>query len=169
MDRPVSANDDLFTHVVQVLAPNPYALYSPEAQNLLLILAGHPPRELVDFAASLGWTSVYFIAAEWDYVPGRTDLGRGDLVLSNKPVADSIQYGRDAAHEAREVLVVELKRLSQDTGPNQCGARRKARRMVEKQVGDSVAAWKRAFPKDMVRDGVFCVFEGAKCTVAPPP
>ena len=165
----VNANPVMTAHVQGVLSPA--SLRTPEAQDLLRILAGQPPQELISYLASLGWNTAYVIAAEWDYISGRTDLGRGDLVLSTSPNHNlsNIQFGCEYPHIPCEVLIIELKHLTQASGPNASEARRQARRTVERQVGHSVQAWRNRFPMDVIRNGVCCVYEGVQCTVEPPP
>ncbi len=61
----------------------------------------------------------YIYAHEWDVVPGMSQYGVGDLVLTD---------GYD------NYLVMEVKQLSPFSGRNQSTKRRRARRQVEKQA-----------------------------------
>ena len=84
------------------------------------------------------------VDAEWEYVPGRSDLGRGDLVFSDRSDAHRPD------HEPAQVLVIEAKWLDVRTGRNQRTDRTQARRTAENQVRRSMEAWHNRHPNDTV-------------------
>jgi len=140
-----------------------------ETQHMLEMLNGQVPLELVEVFQQLHWHTVFPVAAEWDYVPGRMNLGRGDLVFCDFRLAAThadYTFGKPSrvGIGPQTVLIVEIKIVSDGSGRNQRVARRKARRYVENQVVASMNAWRTFRPGDSVH-GVFCTFQGDTCTV----
>ena len=140
-------NPLLLHHVKQTAAPE--FQNTLEFQLLCDILSGKFPQELASQLRQ--WGMLYIVAAEWDVVAGRSDLGRGDLVFSDEPLLETPQQhcGRPLApHAPCKVLIVELKCLSNRTGRNQRVARTAARGEVEAQVVKYMKAWREEFPSD---------------------
>jgi hypothetical protein len=89
----------------------------------------------------------FAIEVEWEHVPGRGDLGKGDLVFSSRP---NLHYGIE--HEAANILIVELKNLNHDaTGHSAQVHRNHARNKVKEQVAIGMRQWRNRHPKDQVR------------------
>jgi hypothetical protein len=110
------------------------------------ILAAHLIHEWCDT------TFPHIAAYEWDYEPGQTQLGRGDLVFSADPIfsADRADRGHLPTsekgaivipdHLPTQVCVMEIK-LSSSPAPSH---------KVHDQVRSSVRAWLKRFPRDTV-------------------
>ena len=74
----------------------------------------------------------YVFDYEWEVVPGMSQYGVGDLVFTD---------GNE------NYLVMEVKQLSYGSGRNQCVARRKARRKVEKQAIKYTNSFRKLHPE----------------------
>eukprot|EP00300_Choanocystis_sp_HF-7_P031224 c40405_g1_i1.p1 GENE.c40405_g1_i1~~c40405_g1_i1.p1 ORF type:complete len:366 (+),score=27.40 c40405_g1_i1:73-1170(+) len=93
----------------------------------------------------------YAVAAEWDFVPNFTNLGRGDIVFASQPCKYRDQHG------ACRVLVVEVKYFSpQSTGRTARTKRRQGRKKVREQVVNAMQAWHGQHPRDDVF-GATCI------------
>jgi len=84
-------------------------------------------------------------AAEWEFVPGRTDLGKGDLAFTD---AAGVRYRRP--HLPCNVLIVEVKLLRRGTGRTTRVRNRQHRVHGQDQVWRSMRSWKTCHPNDHV-------------------
>eukprot|EP00036_Acanthoecidae_sp_10tr_P002857 CAMPEP_0182946068 /NCGR_PEP_ID=MMETSP0105_2-20130417/56498_1 /TAXON_ID=81532 ORGANISM="Acanthoeca-like sp., Strain 10tr" /NCGR_SAMPLE_ID=MMETSP0105_2 /ASSEMBLY_ACC=CAM_ASM_000205 /LENGTH=294 /DNA_ID=CAMNT_0025086155 /DNA_START=274 /DNA_END=1155 /DNA_ORIENTATION=+ len=84
-------------------------------------------------------------ACEWEYEPGQSHLGRGDLVFA---AHRRVQYG--VPHAPCAVLVVEVKHLPQRSGKTARVSRTKKRGKVLDQAYSSGSAWLQRHPDDHV-------------------
>ena len=91
----------------------------------------------------------FAVAAEWEYCPGFSNLGRGDLAFAS----EWVQY--DTEHEACRVLVVEVKHLNSGSGHTAKASRTHARGKVEEQMRRSMRAWSKTHPNDEVFGAVY--------------
>jgi hypothetical protein len=118
-----------------------------EQDMMLSLLRGHDDPEF-RFAA----------ACEWEYEPGRADLGRGDLVFA---AHRHVQYGKD--HAPCPVLVVELKFLTDRSGATARVSRTKKRNKVRDQAYSSGSAWLLRHPNDQV---YIATYTNEDCTLS---
>jgi hypothetical protein len=91
----------------------------------------------------------FAVAAEWEFVPGLTNLGRGDLVFASKPVKYNVE------HEPCRVLVVEVKHLTTASGKTGRSRRTIMRKKVEAQMRQAMDAWSQRHPQDEVFGAVY--------------
>jgi hypothetical protein len=87
----------------------------------------------------------YVIAVEWYYDPINQQLGKGDIVFSNRPFPSSkyelLFTDKDMKRSSFKVLIIEVKGIS--------GAHcRIKRRKVEQQLENSMHAWRKQRPND---------------------
>jgi hypothetical protein len=102
---------------------------------------------LLDFFHDDRWP--HAVDAEYDSTAGRMDLGRGDLVFaSSKAPRDRGVINGD--WPACDVLVVEVKWLTAETGPTASAARTKGRKKVKAQVSAYAGKWHERHPNDRV-------------------
>lgn len=87
----------------------------------------------------------YAVEAEWDFEPGQTHKGRGDLVFASIPAARF-----SVPHPPCCILVIEIKCLTTATGKTARTRRRKSRRKVEDQIERSMRGWRTCHPGDKV-------------------
>jgi hypothetical protein len=88
----------------------------------------------------------FAVASEWEFRPGFTHHGRGDLV-------SAVEY--DTQHEACRVLVVEVKNLDSGSGPTAKKSRNHARKKVEEQMQASMNGWSKLHPNEEVNGAVY--------------
>jgi len=81
--------------------------------------------------------------AEWQYVDGRDDLGRGDLVFAS---AGNVQSR--GSHAPCEVLIIEVKFERPLPGNTSRVANRQRRVLGAEQVQRSMQAWSQLHPSD---------------------
>ena len=74
----------------------------------------------------------YLLEFEYDVIPGRTDIGRGDLIFTDG---------------VNNYLILETKFLTESTGDTARTARRKQRRRVEEQAPKYCHYFKIKYPK----------------------
>lgn len=95
----------------------------------------------------------YAIAAEWDFVCGFSNLGRGDLVFSSQPV-DIVRH--EAPHQTPvSVLVVEIKFIASGSSPTNRRKRTGARQKVREQIVAAMEAWQALHPRDTVHGLIY--------------
>jgi hypothetical protein len=92
----------------------------------------------------------FAIEAEWEFVPGLTHLGRGDLVFSSKK---DVCY--QTKHDPCRVLVVEVKNMHPGSGRTAQVSRTKARKKVRDQMRQAMYAWSQRHPNDEVYGAVY--------------
>jgi hypothetical protein len=90
------------------------------------------------------------IEAEWEFVPGLTYLGRGDLVFVSKK---DVCY--QTKHDPCRVLVVEVKSMHPGSGHTAQVSRSKARKKVKHQMRQAMYAWSQRHPNDEVYGAVY--------------
>ena len=119
-------------------------------KHMLMELRGTPDggEQKMQLALLKHWSPQGFehpVAAEWEYRPGFTNLGRGDLVFASSPAA---RWSVD--HEPADVLIVEIKHMREDSGATARVKRTKGRKKVVEQVENSMRAWARRHPDDHI-------------------
>jgi hypothetical protein len=96
-------------------------------------------------------TFAYLIESEWEYIPGYSNHGAGDLVFSSSLSLETQSpswnnLALTSSNLKPQILIVEAKYLQCDSGSTARTKRTKHRGKVKEQLLNSMSAWQRRYP-----------------------